>query len=106
MNHYPESKPRFLMDDKVEPEVKDWVRVESPTKFTLRDKWAERLWPCMAWSIFLFNLVLAVNFGWEVWQEDTYDYTKHVTVAVTMCASYVALIWTHKNILRKDNGLD
>ena len=71
-----------------------------------KDKWAERLWPCMAWSVFLFNLALAGHFVVELYTHagDSYDYAKHITTVTTMCASYIALIWTHKNILRNEDG--
>lgn len=83
--------------DKPEP-----MMIDGPPTVTYKDRWAERLWACMAWSIFLFNLVMAINFAWEIWGEQHYNYHKHIITAVTMCASYIALIWTHRNILRDE----
>lgn len=100
MDHHPQTPPKFMMPEE--------TRMISgpPTRVFYRDKWAERLWPCMSWSIFLFNLLMCSDFAIEVLSSDNYDYTKHLTIAATMCASYIVLMWAHKNILRKDNGLD
>lgn len=67
-----------------------------------RDKWSEYLWFAMACSIFLFNIAAGLSFCADLWY-DNWHYVKHVTTIVTMFASYIALIWTHKNILRRDD---
>lgn len=72
----------------------------------VKDKWAERLWPCMAWSIFAFNLVIAAQFLSQILFIDSSDYhwARHLTIVVTFCGSYMFLVWTHNNILRDKNG--
>lgn len=98
-----ESLPKFIVDHQQAQTQVDL----GPKPYIRRfDKWAERLWPCMAWTIFFFNLSMALHFGWEIWFQDHYNYTQHITTAVTMCASYIALIWAHNNLLRKDHGLE
>lgn len=99
MDHHPESQPKFMLPDESRT-------ISGASRVVYKDVWAERLWPCMAWSIFFFNLLMASDFAIEVLTTDKYDYAKHLTLASTMCASYIALIWAHKNILRRDDGLD
>lgn len=69
----------------------------------LNNKWSERMWPCMTWLIFLFNAATAASFIFDLFWLDRYDYAKHITIAVTMFASYFAVTWIHQNIVKADH---
>lgn len=56
-------------------------------------KWAELLWPCMLWAIFLFVIALGINFLVDIYS-DKYDYTKHVLTVV----SIPSLVWSAVHI--------
>lgn len=73
-----------------------------------REKWAERLWPSMAWFIFLFNVFVALTYCVRLLIEgmgDVFNIAMYIVIVVTMCGTYMTLMWAHHNILRKDNGL-
>lgn len=88
--------------------VGEWERQKIVTKIILRDKWAERLWSCMSWFIFLFNAFVAVNFCVRILTNgsDVATNMEFVIIVATMCATYGALLWAHHNILRKKDGLE
>lgn len=76
-------------------------------KVLFRDRWAERLWPFMAWFIALFNMFMASAFCVRVIFSETPQSDVHyVMLVATMCGTYLALIWTHHNVLRKKDGLE
>jgi hypothetical protein len=63
------------------------------------DRWADVLWPFMAWTIYIFNAAVAISFVVDL-VNGNYDHAKHITTIFTMCGSYIALTWAYKNILR------
>lgn len=65
------------------------------------DRWANVTWAAMRWMVILLNLAVGLAFSIDLLY-GVYDYTKHVTTIVTMCSSYFALAWIHKNILKDD----
>lgn len=88
------------------PRIFDNEQNTTVTKIIVQPKdfrWAEVLWPCMSWLVFLFNFVVALSFMYDLYMLQ-YDYAKHITTVVTICASYLAVAWTHRNVIANQYG--
>jgi hypothetical protein len=104
--------PKFLGKEKYSNADPDYwlIKSQEAAQLTQRDKWADRLWPTMAWFIFLFNVFVSGTFCIRMLISTDGIDTAHaaamyITISITMCGTYMALMWAHYNILRKKDGL-
>lgn len=115
MHHERYVTDRYVENDTVDPprcldtnNPDHWIIRKEEN--TTRERWADRLWPTMAWFIFAFNVFVSLTYCIRILTSaDVIDgihmAAMYITISITMCGTYMALMWAHYNILRKKDGL-